>query len=218
MNLAIFDLDNTLLSGDSDFLWGQFLAENNIVQPAEYEEANAVFFAQYNAGTLNIGEYLSFALKILARHPVERLSNLRKQFLNDVIRPRINQKALDLVTKHRQVGDTLLIITATNRFITAPIAAEFGIPNLLANEPEIIGGAFTGQAVAPYCFKDGKIEHLERWVTTFGCTPEKSYFYSDSHNDIPLLNYVDHPITVDPDDILRAHALEQQWPILNIHE
>lgn len=217
MDLAIFDLDNTLLAGDSDFLWGEFLAHNNLADPEEYATANANFFSQYNSGTLDIGEYLSFALKVLVHTPIEQLHALRRAFLNEVIRPLINRDALELVAKHKSAGDTLLIITATNRFVTAPIASEFGIPNLLANEPEVLAGTFTGKAVAPYCFQEGKIQHLERWLTSYSCRISKSYFYSDSHNDIPLLNYVDYPIAVDPDDALRSHALQQQWPILQLH-
>ncbi len=214
MSLAIFDLDNTLLRGDSDHAWGRFLIENHIVDGAEYERENERYYAQYQAGTLDIMEFLAFALHPLAQHDRATLDRWHRQYMQSKIMPMIMPAARALVDKHRQRGDTLLIITATNRFITAPIAAEFGVPHLLATEPEEIHGRFTGKVVGTPCYREGKVTRLKSWMDEHGKNLQGSWFYSDSHNDLPLLSVVDHAVAVNPDDILQRKAKKRGWQIL----
>ena len=211
MRLAIFDLDNTLLAGDSDHAWGCFLADVGAVDGAAYEQANNQFFEAYKNGTLDIGAYLAFALEPLRVTPMATLLAWRQRFLQEWIRPMIPKASRALIRAHREAGDQLLIITATNRFVTAPIAAELGVPNLLATEPEMRDGCFTGQALLPACFQDGKITRLNAWVARYGITLEGACFYSDSHNDLPLLRQVDEPIAVNADPELAQVAKAAGW-------
>ena len=216
-NLAIFDLDNTLLAGDSDALWGQFIAQHGHVNKEEYERENLRFYEAYKAGTLDIYEFLEFSLKPLSELDMAELTRLHQIFMQESILPIISQQARDLVNYHRENGDILLIITATNRFITAPIAKEFGIDNLLATEAEIINNQYTGKVSDTPCFQEGKVVRLNEWLEQTGYTLENSWFYSDSHNDIPLLEKVDFPIAVDPDEKLAEHAELKNWKVLQLH-
>ncbi len=218
MTLAIFDLDNTLLEGDSDFLWGQFLVEQKIVDREQYEAANQRFYDDYSAGQLDIVEYLNFALKLLALHPPEKLFRWRQQFIEEKIRPILLPAAKVLVEKHRSNGDTLLVITATNRFVTEPIVRLFGITNLLATEPETVNGRYTGHFTGIPCYQNGKVERLNHWLLNSKESLDGSFFYSDSLNDLPLLERVETPIAVDPDETLREEATNRGWPIISLRE
>lgn len=217
MGLAIFDLDNTLLGGDSDHLWGEFLIEQGLVDADHHRTQNDRFYADYQRGDLDIFAYLAFALQPLAGKTQEQLAPLHHRFMADKIAPILLPKADDLVASHRAQGDTLLIITATNRFITAPIAAALGIPNLLASEPEMVDGRYTGRATGVPCFQEGKVTRLRQWLEARDSQwAEGSHFYSDSINDLPLLQAVDHPVAVDPDPRLRAHAEQHGIPIISL--
>ncbi|HET8701196.1 MAG TPA: HAD family phosphatase [Nitrococcus sp.] len=216
MALAIFDLDNTLLAGDSDHLWGRFLVDREIVDGAEYAAENERFYQAYQAGTLDIHGYLRFALRPLAQHEPHQLRTWRTQFIDEQIRPIVLAQGRDLVESHRSRGDTLLIITATNRFLAEPIAALFGIDYVLATDPEIAGERYTGAITGIPTFWEGKIRALEAWLQHSKHRLADSYFYSDSHNDIPLLECVRHPIVVDPDPALRQQAIRRGWPIISL--
>ncbi len=216
MGLAIFDLDNTLLGGDSDYLWGQFLVEQGIVERDHYEQENERFFQEYQAGTLDIAEFLQFSLKPLSEHSLDRLLRWREQFMAEKIAGIALPKARALIDRHREQGHHLLIITATNSFVTRPIADELGIVDLIATEPEISNGRYTGQVIGVPCFREGKVQRLEQWLQDQGQNLATSWFYSDSHNDLPLLELVTHPTAVDPDDTLAQHAEMKGWPILSL--
>ncbi|MDD2863377.1 MAG: HAD-IB family hydrolase [Methylococcales bacterium] len=218
MTLAIFDLDNTLIADDSDFLWGQFLVDQGIVDRTIYEQINAQFYEDYQQGNLDMIAFLRFALKPLADHSIDQLHVWREQFLAEIITPILLKKAQDLVEKHRALGHTLLVITATNRFITAPIVEMYGIDNLIATTPELIDGRYTGEIVGVPCFQAGKVTLLNDWLAKTGETLTGSYFYSDSHNDLPLLQLVDNPVAVDPDEKLCAFALSQNWEIMSLRD
>ncbi|HKY02077.1 MAG TPA: HAD family hydrolase [Burkholderiales bacterium] len=219
MKLTLFDLDNTLLSGDSDYAWAQFLIEQGVLDRDIYEKANDAFYASYKAGTLNIHEFLAFQLRPLSQYSREQLDAWHAQFMDGKIRPMITTAARKLVDDHLDAGDVCVIITATNSFVTTPIARELKIPHLIATEPEIRNGAFTGGTFGTPCFREGKIERLDAWLRDYG-TPlskfEASRFYSDSLNDLPLLERVTHPVAVDPDDTLRRVAEERGWPTLSL--
>lgn len=215
--LVLFDLDNTLLAGDSDFEWAQFLIEQGVLDREVYEARNQAFFDQYKAGTLDIREFLDFQLKPLSRHPRTVLDGWHRAFMERKIVPIIRDSARALVARHS--GDTRVVITATNSFVTRPIALEFGIANLIATEPEERGGEFTGGVSGTPCFREGKVERLESWLAARGedlASFRESWFYSDSHNDLPLLSRVTHPVAVDPDAALRAHAEAQSWPVITL--
>lgn len=216
MTLAIFDLDNTLIADDSDYLWGQFLVDQGIVDKAYYEEANAKFYQDYKNGNLNITEFLNFSLKPLADNDPIDLCRWRNQFIDTVIRPLLLIPAQELIEKHRRRGDTLMVITATNRFVTEPIVKLYGIDILLATSPEHVDGRYTGRFTGIPCFQEGKVKLLEEWLTEFSETLENSWFYSDSHNDIPLLKRVANPVAVDPDEKLSAVAIDMAWPIISL--
>ncbi|WP_129141580.1 HAD family hydrolase [Modicisalibacter coralii] len=216
MSLAIFDLDNTLLALDSDHAWGEFLVEQGAVDPVAYREANERFLEAYQAGTLDIHAYLALALKPLADNSPEQLAAWHQQFMASKIEPHILPRGEELLARHRERGDTLLIITATNRFITGPIAQRLGVDELIAVEPETIGGRYTGRVSGVPSFRDGKITRLEEWLATRDITIDDAWFYSDSHNDLPLLEKVDHPVAVDPDDTLREVATERGWRIISL--
>ncbi len=218
MSLAIFDLDNTLLGGDSDYLWGQFLIKKGLVDSQVYEKENQRFYDEYNAGTLDIFEFLQFSLKPLSEHSMEYLKELRGIFIEQEIHKIMLDKASALVKSHADKGDTLMIITATNRFVTEPIAKLFGIEHLLATDPEIKNGAYTGNVAGTPCFQAGKVERLNEWLSATQHDLEGSWFYSDSHNDLPLLKQVTHPVAVDADDQLRQYAVQHQWPLLTLRD
>lgn len=216
MSLAIFDLDNTLINGDSDYLWGQYLVEQGIVDRNQYESTNARFYQEYKSGTLDIEAFLKFALAPLAAHHPDRLYRWRSQFIDAKIRPILLQRARQLVDRHLQAGDTLLVITATNKFVTEPIIDLYGIPNILATVPEWVDGRFTGGFTGTPCFRNGKVQHLNRWLKETGHSLRNSWFYSDSHNDLPLLKRVDNPVAVDPDETLRQIASNNNWPVISL--
>lgn len=218
MALAIFDLDNTLLNGDSDYLWGQFLAKQGHVDGAFYEKENQRFYDEYVAGTLDIFEFLEFSLTPLSQIDMAELEKLHNQFMNECIRPAITAQSRALIQEHADNKDTLLIITATNLFITAPIAQELGVENILATEPEQINNRYTGKVYGTPCFREGKVERLKKWLKETGSNLADSCFYSDSHNDLPLLELVKKPIAVDPDDTLRSHAEMKGWDIISLRD
>lgn len=216
MSLVIFDLDNTLIADDSDFLWGQFLVDRGIVDKEYYEQANRKFYEDYKQGTLDIVEFLNFSLAPLALHDAQQLHRWREEFVEKIIKPIWLEAAQALVDKHRAQGDTLLVITATNRFVTEPIVKLFGIDNLLATTPEFVGGQYTGKFIDTPCFQEGKVQHLENWLATSSEKLQGSWFYSDSHNDLPLLKLVDNPVAVDPDEKLLQAAKQANWPIISL--
>lgn len=214
--LAIFDLDNTLLAGDSDYLWGQFLVDRGIVDGAGYERENRRFYEEYKAGTLDIHAFLRFSLKPLTEHPPEQLAAWRADFVRSLILPIVARHCQALLDLHRQAGHELLILTATNRFVTEPIAEALGVENLLATDPEVRDGRYTGEIAGIPCFQDGKIRRLEHWLTENGRSPDCRWFYSDSQNDLPLLREVDYPVAVDPDAVLEGTARTQGWPVVSL--
>ena len=216
MALAIFDLDNTLLGGDSDYLWGEFLVEQKIVDGALYQQANQDFYEQYLAGTMDIFEFLAFQLKPLADNSNTDLLAWREQYLKEKIDPIILGAGRKLIAHHQDKGDTTLIITATNSFITAPIAKKLGIPHLIATEPEVINGIFTGKVAGTPSYQGGKVERLQSWLEQHKQSLSNSYFYSDSHNDLPLLKLVENPVAVDPDAKLNAFAKQQDWQVITL--
>lgn len=216
LGLAIFDLDNTLLAGDSDYLWGRFLVEQGVVDAGHYERENLRFYREYQAGRLDIHEFLRFQLRPLAELDPDILQQLRERFMEEKIRPIILPKGRALIEKHRAAGDVPLIITATNRFITGPIARELGVGELLATEPEKANGRYTGGVAGIPCFREGKVARLETWLEAHGLDLADSWFYSDSHNDIPLLSRVTHPVAVDPDETLARHAWKRGWPVISL--
>ena len=216
MGIALFDLDNTLIAGDSDYLWGCFLVEQGIVDSGLYERENRRFYDQYRVGELDIHEFLDFQLRPLSEHPVNTLQQWRRQYIEEKITPILLPKARALIDRHRQQGDTLVVITATNRFITGPIVELYDIPHLLATEAEILDNRYTGKVSGIPCFQDGKVTRLSDWLKVNRHSLDNSWFYSDSHNDLPLLNRVTHPVAVDPDEILEEHARNNDWPIISL--
>ena len=218
-DLTLFDLDNTLLAGDSDYEWGQFLIDRGVLDRDAYEVRNTAFFEQYKAGTLDIHAYLQFALEPLARHTPEDLARWHADFMATRIRPMIGRQAQALVRRHLDAGDLCAVVTATNSFVTAPIAREFGIPHLIATEPERAGDRFTGRVAGTPCFKEGKITRVQDWLAGLGRPLEDfslSTFYSDSQNDLPLLSLVKQPVAVDPDEKLAAEAARRGWPVISL--
>jgi HAD superfamily hydrolase (TIGR01490 family) len=215
-NLAIFDLDHTLLDGDSDYLWGQFLVEEGLVDGESYERQNREFYEAYNAGTLDIDAFAAFSLKPLTEHEPEALYALRRRFVKEKIEPCVAKGAPALLQKHRAPGDTLLITTATNAFITAPIAELLGVPNLLATEPEMVDGRYTGRVSGHANFRDGKVLRLRQWLEQRQIQYGHSTCYSDSHNDLPLLGFADTAVAVDPDPTLRAEAQRRGWAVISL--
>ncbi|HEY8355451.1 MAG TPA: HAD family hydrolase [Methylophilaceae bacterium] len=219
MNLAIFDLDNTLLAGDSDFQWGQFLIEKGLLKREEHEARNIEFYEDYKAGRLDIYAFLRFQLKPLADNPRALLDELRQQYLECKVKPMMTDKARALVNRHKANGDLLMIITATNSYVTRPIATEFGIEHLIGTDPEQIDGEFTGNVSGLPSFQEGKVTRLQEWLQARDMKLEDfdtTWFYSDSHNDLPLMRLVKQPVAVDPDDVLRAHAERNGWPIISL--
>lgn len=219
MKLALFDLDNTLLPIDSDHGWSQFLINKGVLDRAEFEARNDQFYADYKAGTLNIDEFLDFQLRPLRDHTRVQLSGWHQEFMQEVIHPNIKQSALELVKKHQADNAVCVIITATNSFITQPIAQAFGIEALIATEPEMLHGEYTGKVSGLPSFREGKVTRLNDWLAGKQWTIdsfESSHFYSDSINDLPLLECVSHPVAANPDDKLAEIAHARDWPVLEL--
>ncbi len=217
--LVLFDLDNTLLAGDSDYEWGQFLIKRGIVDRDLYEAKNEHFYQQYKAGTLDIHEFLDFQLRPLALHSRAQLEAWHADFMRDKIMPMMTMAARNLVTQALAEADLVAIITATNSFVTAPIAQAFGIPHLIATEPEQINGEFTGKVAGTPSFREGKVTRLNDWLASHDKQLKdfnESWFYSDSLNDLPLLELVSHPVAVDADPTLKAHANKLGWPSISL--
>ena len=216
MNLALFDLDYTLLTGDSDHAWGEFLVEEGVVDGVEYAQKNDFFWTQYKSGTLDIREYLAFTLASIAGKSATELQPLHQRYMTKKIEPMVGPKALALLAAH--AGDLCAIVTATNAFITAPIAARFGVAHLIACDVEMVNGRYTGRPTGEPSFREGKVRRVNAWVNAMGKNLhdfERSYFYSDSHNDLALMEAVSHPVAVNPDDSLNAHAVARGWPIVS---
>ena len=219
MNLALFDLDNTLLAGDSDFAWAQFLLEKGVLDREVQEAKNIEFYEHYKAGTLDIDAFLDFQLAPLTRHARAELDAWHREFMETSVKPMITAKARALVRRHLDEGALVAVVTATNAFVTGPIVREFGIAHLVATIPAQENGAFTGKARGTPAFQAGKITRVDAWLESLGLYVGgfgRSWFYSDSHNDLPLLKHVSDPVAVDPDDTLRAHAGQQGWPVLSL--
>lgn len=216
MSLAIFDLDHTLLNGDSDYLWGEYMVANNIVDETEYQSLNQSFLQDYHRGELDNDRYLQFALHPLTQHSVESLYAWRKDYVESWIKPIIATGTPALLDKHRQQDDTLIIVSATNFFITEPIAQLLEIPHLLATRPEIIDNRYTGKYLGVPTFKEGKVTVLNEWLIQQNHRLDDSYFYSDSINDLPLLEVVSHPVAVNPDDALNEIAGKRGWPVIDL--
>ena len=218
MYLAIFDLDNTLLTIDSDYEWGRFLVDKNLVDGKNYELKNRRFYDAYKAGTLDIHEFLAFSLQPLVQFDRQTLTKLHLEFMESRILPNIAVGARGLIEKHHNQGANLLVITATNSFVTAPIAQALGIPHLIATEPEIVNKKYTGRVSGTPCFREGKVMRLQSWLAENRQDLRNSWFYSDSHNDLPLLKLVDNPIAVDPDPELKKHAQKHDWPVISLRQ
>ncbi|MES0872919.1 HAD family hydrolase [Sinimarinibacterium thermocellulolyticum] len=216
MNLAVFDLDNTLLAGDSDYLWGVFLVENGVVDADHYARSNERFYREYEAGTLDIHAYGAFVLQPLVEHELHVMQELRKRFIDERVVPMVAPGAPALLERHRRAGDTLLITTATNRFVVEPIAALLGVPHLLATEPEIVDGRYTGRLQGTPNFQTGKVARLRAWLDEQRKPRGRITAYSDSHNDLPLLEMADRAVAVDPDPRLRAAAQERGWDVISL--
>ena len=217
VTVAIFDLDYTLIDTDSDHAWGEFLVHKKVVDPVAFQKANDYFYEQYKQGELNLDEYLDFALKPLADNDIETLHALRDEFVSGTVRKLIKPGVKSLLEKHRNQGHTLLVITATNRFVIDPIVEEIGIPQSLAIELEITNGRYTGKTIGVPTFREGKVTRLKHWLEDNPeHTMEDAWFYSDSRNDLPLLEKVGHPVAVDPDDYLSKVAQERSWPIISL--
>jgi HAD superfamily hydrolase (TIGR01490 family) len=219
MNLAIFDLDNTLLDGDSDYNWGLYLVKKGYLDEGEYKEQNRKFFEEYQAGTLDIFAFAEFQFQFLKNNTRKFLNKVRSDYINEIIKPMILKKAVDLVNQHKEDRDRLLIITATNSFITKPIGELFGIDELIGTDPEEHLGEFTGKVNGTPSFKEGKVTRLFDWLDEKNLKLsdfEKTFFYSDSHNDVALLEVVTNPVVVNGDKILLGKAQEKNWPTLNL--
>ena len=216
MSLALFDLDNTLIAGDSDHLWGDFLVAQGRVDAREHKELNAHFYAQYKKGELDIDEYLAFALGPMAGMTPESLAPLQRQFVREHIEPILLDAAFDLLQKHRVLGDTLVIITATNILVTQPIANRLGVEHLIGCEAEIVHGQYSGKPTGVPSFAEGKVSRIQTWCDENNQSMENAVFYSDSHNDLPLLRAVDRPVAVDSDDRLRDEASNHGWEIISL--
>ena len=216
MPLAIFDLDNTLIGGDSDYLWGEFLCDEGIITDREsFQKMNDYFYHQYEIGELDIYAWAEFSFKVLSEHSFDKLNQLRKDFMETKIRPIFLEKAQNCIDNHKKNGDSVLVITASNTFVTQPIVEMYGIEHLLATEPEFVSGRFTGKVSGIPCFQSGKIDNLMPWLETNNENLIGSYFYSDSHNDLPLLELVDNPVAINGDPILMAAANQNGWTNLD---
>ena len=218
-NLALFDLDNTLLAGDSDYNWSLFLIKQGLLDEKTHHERNEQFYLDYKNGNLDIYKFLAFQLKPLSEHSMADLNALHAKYMDSVIRPMMTQKAQDLVDQHKAQGDLCLVITATNSFVTKPIAQAYGIAHLIGTDPEMVNGAYTGGVAGVPSFQEGKVTRLKQWLTERGqvlADFEQSYFYSDSHNDLPLMKLVTHPVAVDADAKLTDYAQQHGWPHISL--
>lgn len=219
MTLAIFDLDNTLIAGDSDHRWGEYLCERGLADPGLHKKENDRFFADYNRGSLDIGAYLRFALGPIAGMTIAEVATLQQDFVGNCIEPMLLTKAFSLLEAHRQQGHTLLIISASNTVVTGPIAERLGVTHLIGSDAEIVSGCYSGRPIGTPAYREGKVTRLFDWLKN---RPEEliddAWFYSDSHNDLPLLSLVDHPVVVDPDPTLAAHAATKEWPVISLRD
>lgn len=218
MALALFDLDNTLIGGDSDHLWGEFMCQIGAVDADIYRDQNDKFYADYQAGKLDIFAYNEFCMAPLKNHSAAQLLQWQQQFLNEIIIPAILPDGQASIAEHKRNQDNVVIITATNEFITKPIADHMNVQTLIATKPERIDNRFTGKVTGTPCFQEGKVTRLNEWLGGTNDNLSGSYFYSDSINDLPLLELVDHPVAVDPDNKLRAHAHQQAWPVTSFRQ
>ena len=218
MALAIFDLDNTLLAGDSDHRWGEFLCDVGLANAEAFRQKNDAFYADYQAGSLDMTAYLDFVLEPLTGMERSAVRSLQRQFVAECIEPMLLDKAFDLLNEHRIKGDTLLMMTATHAVVAEPVAARLGFEHWLGSGVSIHDDRYTGKAEGSPCFQQGKVDHLADWQSRHSdiADPDDCWFYSDSHNDLPLLSAVGHPVAVDPDDTLRAHAEANHWPIMSL--
>jgi HAD superfamily hydrolase (TIGR01490 family) len=217
LNLAIFDLDNTLLDGDSDYNWGLFLAREGLVDKKIHQVMNEKFYADYNLGKLDIYEFTEFQFQFFKNNPRKLLDKLLARYIDEVAEAMITKKARSLVAEHRDNGDKLLIITATNSYITKPIGNLFGIDDLIGTDLEEVGGEFTGKVKGIPSFKEGKVDRLNLWLKQKELTfenLERTFFYSDSQNDLPLLRIVSNPVAANPDQVLEKEASKNKWPII----
>ncbi len=216
MPLAIFDLDETLIATDSDHEWGEYVCDHGLVDVSEHRARNDAFYEQYKAGELDIDEYLAFSCSVLTRYTMDELHSYRRDFVAERIAPVMLDKGHDLVKSHQERGDTVMVITSTIEFVTRPIVDAFGIDILIAPDPEIIDNRYTGNIVGVPSFAQGKVTRLESWMSENNESLQGSHFYSDSHNDLPLLRLVDNPVAVDPDPRLRAEAEEKSWQVISL--
>ena len=220
-NLALFDLDNTLLAGDSDYNWSLFLISEGLLDAKTHQDRNEQFYQDYKNGCLNITEFLAFQLKPLSEHSKQFLDELHVKYMDKVIRPMMTKKAQALVDKHKAAGDLCVVITATNSFVTKPIATAYGIEHLLGSDPEMVNGQYTGGVTGVPTYKEGKVIRLNQWLEARGSKLsdyDVSYFYSDSHNDLPLMKLVTNPVAVDADETLAAYAKAQAWPAISLRD
>ncbi|MBL6690665.1 MAG: HAD family hydrolase [Pseudomonadales bacterium] len=216
MPLAIFDLDETLIATDSDHEWGEYVCDHGLVNEEVHRARNDAFYEQYKAGELDIYEYLAFSCSVLTRYSMDKLQAYRSDFVEKRIAPKMLEKGRALIDEHKNRGDQVMVITSTIEFVTRPIVDAFGIEILIAPDPEIIDNRYTGNIVGVPSFGEGKVTRLKSWMSENNETLNGSYFYSDSHNDLPLLRLVDNPIAVDPDLTLRAEAEKKQWQIISL--
>lgn len=216
MSLVLFDLDNTLIAGDSDHLWGEFMVQQGLVDATSYRARNDEFYLAYQRGELDIEAYLNFSLEPLARFSLDELDRFHQQFVQEMIQPLRLSQAEALIADHQAKGDVVAIITSTNRFITQPIAELLEVEHLMATELEMNDARYSGRILGRPCYREGKIHHLEQWLKDNPHPMENAYFYSDSINDLPLLSVVDNPVAVDPDPELEAHARSQSWPVISL--
>ena len=218
-NLALFDLDNTLLAGDSDYNWSLFLISEGLLDAKTHHDRNEQFYADYKNGCLNIVEFLQFQLTPLSQHKKAFLDELHLKYMQKVIRPMMTVEAQALVDKHKAAGDLCVVITATNSFVTKPIATAYGIEHLIGSDPEMVNGEYTGGVAGVPSFQEGKVTRINLWLAERGKTLqdfETSYFYSDSHNDLPLMQLVTNPVAVDADEILKIYAEQHAWPLISL--
>lgn len=216
MTLALFDLDNTLICGDSDHAWGQFVVTKGLVDAKQFAQKNDQFYSDYGQGVLDASAYLKFALEPLSRYSMQELNEFHTEFMTSHIAPMWLVAAEKLIDKHRTQNHKLVVITSTNRFVVEPIVQKLGIDNIICSEPEIREGRYTGNFLEEPCFREGKITKLQRWLNTRPETMADAWFYSDSFNDIPLLEQVENPVAVDPDNHLKARAEKAGWQILSL--
>lgn len=213
MKLALFDLDHTLLNIDSDHAWGEFLIAKQLVDETRHRQKNDQFYQDYKAGTLDAVAYNEFVFEFLSNHDMSYLDEIHAEFMQEIIAPNMRPQGFEAIARHRDAGHEIVIITATNSFVTKPIASAFGVESLIASQPEIKNNRYTGRLSGEPCFQVGKLHHLQRWLSTKDHAVSESWGYSDSFNDRFLLEYVHHPVVVNPDTRLHAHALAHAWPV-----